>query len=161
MIVPVREAKTHGVMWGCGLTSLVVWIKNDRTCDIRERNVTTRSEICTENICSLGFGDIIRGWVTLWRSKLRSLVASLIWDGPLDILFGLSTVNGEFMGWLGILPLFPHMIRWFSMLIRLVPKLINLIRWKPNVFLACRSFTLRFSKQSVTKLIWGVATMTF
>ena len=39
-------------------------------------------------------------------------------------------VNGEFMGWLGFLPLFPHMIRWSSMLIRLMPKFINLIRWK-------------------------------
>jgi hypothetical protein len=35
---------THGAMRGCGLTSLVVCI-NDRFCDRRERNVTTRSEI--------------------------------------------------------------------------------------------------------------------
>ena len=35
---------THGAMQGCGLTSLVVCI-NDKICDIRERNVTIRSEI--------------------------------------------------------------------------------------------------------------------
>jgi hypothetical protein len=35
---------THGTMQGCGLTSLVVCI-NDKFCDIRERNVTRRSEI--------------------------------------------------------------------------------------------------------------------
>ena len=56
---------THGAMWGCGLTSLVVCI-NDKFCDIRERNVTIRSEIWTMNIHSLGFRDI-REWVTLWR----------------------------------------------------------------------------------------------
>jgi hypothetical protein len=35
---------THGAMRGCGLTSLVV-CTNDKICDIRERNVTIRSEI--------------------------------------------------------------------------------------------------------------------
>ena len=35
---------THGTMRGCGLTSLVVCI-NDKIRDIRERNVTIRSEI--------------------------------------------------------------------------------------------------------------------
>ena len=35
---------THGAMRGCGLTSLVVCI-NDKIRDIRERNVTIRSEI--------------------------------------------------------------------------------------------------------------------
>ena len=34
---------TDGAMRGCGLTSLVVCI-NDQFCDIRERNVTIRSE---------------------------------------------------------------------------------------------------------------------
>ena len=34
----------HGAMRGCGLTSLVVCI-NDNIYDIRERNVTLRSEI--------------------------------------------------------------------------------------------------------------------
>jgi hypothetical protein len=59
---------THGTMWGCGLTSLVVCI-NDKCCDIRERNVTIRSEIWTRFMCSLGFHDI-RECVTLWRLKL-------------------------------------------------------------------------------------------
>ena len=35
---------THGVMRGCGLTSLVICI-NDKICDIRERNVTRRTDI--------------------------------------------------------------------------------------------------------------------
>ena len=35
---------THGAMRGCGLNSLVVCI-NDKEFDIRERNVTIRSEI--------------------------------------------------------------------------------------------------------------------
>jgi hypothetical protein len=61
---------THGAMWGRGLTSRVVCI-NDNFCDIRERNVTIRSEIWTTNIRSLGFWDI-REYVTLWRLILRS-----------------------------------------------------------------------------------------
>jgi hypothetical protein len=48
---------THGAMQGCGFTSLVVFI-NDKICDIRKRNVTIRSEVCTTNIHSLGFWDI-------------------------------------------------------------------------------------------------------
>ena len=35
---------TYGMMQGCGLNSLVVCI-NDESHDIRERNVTIRSEI--------------------------------------------------------------------------------------------------------------------
>ena len=35
---------THGVIRGCGLTTLVVCI-NDKFRDIRERNMTIRSEI--------------------------------------------------------------------------------------------------------------------
>ena len=35
---------THGTMRGCGLTSFVACI-NDKIRDIRERNVTVRSEI--------------------------------------------------------------------------------------------------------------------
>ena len=62
---------THGTIWGCGLTSLVVCI-NDKFCDIRERNVTRRSEIWTTNIRSLGFRDI-RECVTLWRLILHNL----------------------------------------------------------------------------------------
>ena len=62
---------THGTMQGCGLTSLVVCII-DKFCDIRERNMTIRSEIWTTKIHSLGFRDI-REWVTLWGLTLRSL----------------------------------------------------------------------------------------
>ena len=54
---------THGAMWGCGMISCVVCI-NYKFCDIREKNVTTRSEIWTTNIRSLGFRDI-RECVTL------------------------------------------------------------------------------------------------
>ena len=67
---------TVGTMQGCGFTSLVVCI-NDKIRDIRERNVTIRSEIWTANIRSLGFGDI-REWVILWRLLLRSLGCTLI-----------------------------------------------------------------------------------
>jgi hypothetical protein len=62
---------THGAMRGCGLTSWVVCM-NDKFCDIRERNVTIRSEIWTTKIYSLGFRDI-RECVTLWGLILRSL----------------------------------------------------------------------------------------
>jgi hypothetical protein len=62
---------THDAIQGCGLTSWVVCIDN-KSCDIRERNVTIRSEIWTTNIRSLGFRDI-RGCVTLWRLLLQSL----------------------------------------------------------------------------------------
>ena len=46
-----------------------------------------------------------------------------------------NPVNGEFKGWFGFLPLFPYMNQWFSMVIRLMSKLINLIRWKTKRFL--------------------------
>jgi hypothetical protein len=62
---------TRGAMRGCGLTSWMVCIDN-KIYDIRERNVTTRSEIWTTNIHSLGFWDI-REWVTWWKLILRSL----------------------------------------------------------------------------------------
>ena len=61
----------HGVMWGRGLTSLVVCIY-DKFYDIRERNLIIKSEIWTTNIRSLGFLDI-REYVTLWRLILWSL----------------------------------------------------------------------------------------
>ena len=35
---------THGTMQGCELTSLVVCI-NDKFCDVRDKNVTIRSDI--------------------------------------------------------------------------------------------------------------------
>ena len=61
----------HGTMRGCGLTSCVVCI-NDKFCDIRERNVTIRSEIWTMNILFLGFREI-REYVTLLGLILQSL----------------------------------------------------------------------------------------
>ena len=67
---------THGAMRGCGLPSLKVCI-NDKIHDIRERNVTIRSEIWTTNIRSLGFHDS-REWVILWRFVLRSLVCIIL-----------------------------------------------------------------------------------
>ena len=65
---------THGAMWGCGLTSLVVCV-NEKFRDIRGSNVTIRSEIWTTKIRSLGFQDI-RERVTLWRLIVRSLVCN-------------------------------------------------------------------------------------
>jgi hypothetical protein len=62
---------THDAMWRCRLTSLVVCI-DDNICDIRERNVTIRSQVWTTSIHSLGFRDS-REQVTLWRFILRSL----------------------------------------------------------------------------------------
>jgi hypothetical protein len=56
--------------------------------DIRERNVTIRSEILTTNICSLGFRDI-RECVTLWGLILWGLgcisfhcAPHFDWSGP-------------------------------------------------------------------------------
>ena len=49
-----------------------VWVEffgdlhNHKFCDVRERNVTIRNEICTMNIRSLGLRDI-RESVTLWK----------------------------------------------------------------------------------------------
>ena len=61
---------THGPMWGCELTSLVVCI-NGKLRDIRKRNVT-RSEFWTTNIRPLGSRDM-KECVTLWRLTLRGL----------------------------------------------------------------------------------------
>jgi len=66
-----EDDTSHGAMWGCGLTSWMV-CNIDKVHDIRERNVTIRSEIWTTNIRALGFRDT-REWVTLWRLILRSL----------------------------------------------------------------------------------------
>ena len=65
---------THDAMQGCGLTSLVVCI-NDKIRDIRERNVTIKSEFWSTNIHSLGLRDV-REWVILWMLILRSLGCS-------------------------------------------------------------------------------------
>ena len=69
---------THGAMRGCGLTSLIICI-NDKRCDIKERYATTRSEIWTTNIRSLGFWDI-REWEILWRSILQSVGFTIVRD---------------------------------------------------------------------------------
>ena len=58
-------------MQECGLTSLVDCINNIIR-DIRERNVTIKSEIWTTSIPSLGFRDI-REWVIVWKLILQSL----------------------------------------------------------------------------------------
>jgi hypothetical protein len=58
-----------------GLDYLVVSL-NVKTHDIWEVNVTRRSEVSTENICSLGFHDIRRE-VTLKKLILRSLKCKL------------------------------------------------------------------------------------
>jgi hypothetical protein len=61
---------THGVMWGCGLTSLVVCI-NDKIRDIREK--------CDNKEQDLNYGHPfprvwdIREWMTLWRLILHSV----------------------------------------------------------------------------------------
>ena len=70
---------TDGAMRGCGLTSLVACI-NDKSHDIRDRNVTVRSEIWTTNVHPLGFEDITE-WVILWRLILRNFVCSMATTG--------------------------------------------------------------------------------
>ena len=77
---------TCGTKEGCRLTSLVVCI-NVKPHDIRERNVTTRSEIWSKNICSLRFQDI-REWVTLRELILQSL-------GCIDYFTILEVPNGK------------------------------------------------------------------
>jgi hypothetical protein len=62
---------THGAMRGCGLTSSEICI-NNKFHDIRERNVTIRSEIWTTNTRSLEFGDI-RECMRIWRLRLWNL----------------------------------------------------------------------------------------
>ena len=80
---------THGAIWGCGLTSLVVSI-NDKIRDIGEKNLTIRSEIWTTNIRSLGFQDI-RERVILWGLILQSLkcIASMI-ENSINIGYNIS-----------------------------------------------------------------------
>jgi hypothetical protein len=90
---------THGAMWGCGLTSLVVCI-DDKIHDIRERNVTIRSENLTMNIPSLGFRDI-RECVTLWGLILWSLRCSRNMVSKIHLAFTKTTLRclkGPF-GW--------------------------------------------------------------
>jgi hypothetical protein len=95
---------THGTMWGCGLTSWVVYI-DDNFHDIREGYVSIRSEIWTTNIRSLGFRDI-KECVTLWKLILQSL--GFRW-------FCLPLGGPLFMEWLGPRPLFTcRRLGWVS-----------------------------------------------
>jgi hypothetical protein len=55
----------------------LVVCNNDKFRDARKRNVTTRSEIWTTNIRSLGFKDS-RECITLWRLILQSLGCNVI-----------------------------------------------------------------------------------
>ena len=59
----------------CGLTSLMACVNHKKIRDIRERNVTIRSEIWTTNIHSLEFQDI-REWVILYELILQTLGVS-------------------------------------------------------------------------------------
>ena len=65
-----RIRRWHSTYWHAA-HSLVVCI-NDKVHDIRERNVTIRSEIWIMNIRSLGYWDITE-WVIVWRLILHSL----------------------------------------------------------------------------------------
>ena len=92
---------THGAMWGCRLTSLVICI-NDKIHDIRERNVTIRSEIWTTNIRSLGFRDI-REQVTLWGWILRSLGCNKLTLGQFTP-WTMKSAHGRWPFFMGQLP---------------------------------------------------------
>ena len=70
---------THGAMRGYEFTYLVACI-NGKNHDIRERNVTIKSEIWTMNTHFLGFQDI-REWVILWELILRSLGCTTFHNG--------------------------------------------------------------------------------
>ena len=59
-------AQCEGVGWLLWWFALMTTFR-----DIKERNVTIRSEIWTMNIRSLGFQDI-KEWVTLWKLILQS-----------------------------------------------------------------------------------------
>ena len=75
---------TYGATRGCGLTSWVVCI-NDKFCDIKERNVTIRSEIWATHICSprvLGYyivSDIVEVDITRFRVNCRG---GCSWSAP-------------------------------------------------------------------------------
>ena len=64
-----KKRKWHSTYWHMaqceGVGWLLWWFALLKICDIRERNVTIRSEVWTMNIRSLGFRDI-REWVILW-----------------------------------------------------------------------------------------------
>ena len=75
----------------CGLNALVNYF-NVKTCDMWEGDVTTRRDIWTKHICSLGFWDM-REEATLQKVTLRRLWCISIlgsyhcaWPLPLKIL---------------------------------------------------------------------------
>ena len=75
---------THDAMRWCELTSLMICII-DEICDIRERNVTIRSEVWITNLCSLRFRDImglILGSLgcTSHPSNIKKETEKLAWD---------------------------------------------------------------------------------
>ena len=84
-----HRTQCEGVGWLLWWFALMIEI-----CDIRERNVTIKSEIWTTNICFLGFHDI-RQWMMLWRLILRSL-GVCNWDGSWLSSKGRTTSCCEF-----------------------------------------------------------------
>ena len=87
---------THDTMRGCGWTSWVVCI-NDKFSDIRERNVTIRSEIWATNIRSLGCHDI---WecVTLRGLILRGLGCTPSLPASTRYMASAPQCPGRFLG---------------------------------------------------------------
>ena len=98
---------TDGAMRGCGLTSLVACI-NDKSHDIRDRNVTVRSEIWTTNVHPLGFEDITE-WVILWRLILRNFVCSMATTGG-GVQSG--STHPTRPKWMGQTPKTPWLASW-------------------------------------------------
>ena len=72
--IRIRWHSTYWLVAQCeGVGWLLWWFAlMAKPCDIRERNVTIKSENWTTNICSLGFWNI-RERVTFWSVILQSL----------------------------------------------------------------------------------------
>ena len=66
-------------MWACGFNSLVVYFYVN-TRDIREEYMTTRSELYTEDIRSLGFRDVREG--VTWRRLILWSLEYIVLDDP-------------------------------------------------------------------------------
>ena len=83
--------------------------------------------------------NILRDWqyFAKYFSHSNWMWRIFVWilSVPQNIVMALNQWMGEFMGWLKFLPFFPHIFWWLSMLIRLMPKLINSIRWEALCFL--------------------------
>ena len=75
---------THGAMQCEGVGWLLWWLTLNKTRDIRERNVTIKSEIWTTNNRPLGFWDI-REWVIIWWLILRSFGCTCILHMSLQV----------------------------------------------------------------------------